>query len=111
VRTLPCTSRVEGRGWDLRAATFGKPLGPELERDEERWGWRKLELETQWPKMEIERPIADGYHKRRASVVFAIQNWLGESEEAKKTSSQPAYFSVGMSSTYLSPFLNLLSVP
>jgi hypothetical protein len=34
----------------------------------------------------------------RASVVFAIQNWLGESAEAKKTSSQPAYFSVGMSS-------------
>ena len=34
----------------------------------------------------------------RASVVFAIQNWLGESSEAKKTSSQPAYFSVGMSS-------------
>ncbi|PQE03503.1 family UPF0139 protein [Rutstroemia sp. NJR-2017a BVV2] len=32
-----------------------------------------------------------------ASVVFAIQNWLGESSEAKKTSSQPAYFSVGMS--------------
>jgi hypothetical protein len=33
----------------------------------------------------------------RASVVFAIQNWLGESQEAKKASSQPAYFSVGMS--------------
>ena len=38
---------------------------------------------------------ADG---TRASVVFAVQNWLGESQEAKKTSSQPAYFSVGMSS-------------
>ncbi|PQE15199.1 translation initiation factor SUI1 protein [Rutstroemia sp. NJR-2017a WRK4] len=35
--------------------------------------------------------------KGRASVVFAIQNWLGESSESKKTSSQPAYFSVGMS--------------
>ncbi|TVY37298.1 hypothetical protein LSUB1_G003767 [Lachnellula subtilissima] len=33
----------------------------------------------------------------RASVVFAIQNWLGESADTKKTSSQPAYFSVGMS--------------
>ncbi|TVY39211.1 Uncharacterized protein LOCC1_G004093 [Lachnellula occidentalis] len=46
----------------------------------------------------------------RASVVFAIQNWLGESADAKKTSSQPAYFSVGMSLmalvvTYLPMFL------
>jgi hypothetical protein len=40
----------------------------------------------------------------RASVVFAIQNWLGESQEAKKSSSQPAYFSVGMSSELLGPF-------
>ncbi|KAM0159839.1 hypothetical protein ACHAPG_003271 [Botrytis cinerea] len=32
-----------------------------------------------------------------ASVLFAIQNWLGESPETRKTSSQPAYFSVGMS--------------
>ncbi|KAM3071509.1 hypothetical protein ACMFMG_009391 [Clarireedia jacksonii] len=45
-----------------------------------------------------------------ASVVFAIQNWLGESSEAKKTSSQPAYLSVGMSVmalliTYLPMFL------
>jgi len=35
-----------------------------------------------------------------ASVVLAIQNWLGESAEAKRTSSQPAYFSVGMGSKY-----------
>ncbi|TGO16464.1 hypothetical protein BTUL_0028g00660 [Botrytis tulipae] len=45
-----------------------------------------------------------------ASVLFAIQNWLGESPEARKTSSQPAYFSVGMSLmalviTYLPMFL------
>jgi len=45
-----------------------------------------------------------------ASVIFAIQNWLGESSETKKTSSQPAYFSVGMSVmaviiTYLPLFL------
>ena len=33
----------------------------------------------------------------RASVVFAIQTWLGESAEAKKAASQPAYLSVGMS--------------
>ena len=39
----------------------------------------------------------------RASVVFAIQNWLGESQEAKKTSSQPAYFSVGMACEWLPP--------
>jgi hypothetical protein len=32
----------------------------------------------------------------RTSVVFAIQNWLGESEDTKKTASQPAYLSVGM---------------
>ncbi|KAF7916046.1 uncharacterized protein EAE98_010901 [Botrytis deweyae] len=45
-----------------------------------------------------------------ASVLFAIQNWLGESPETRKTSSQPAYFSVGMSLmalviTYLPMFL------
>lgn len=39
--------------------------------------------------------------KNRASVVLAIQNWLGESAEAKRTSSQPAYFSVGMGSKYI----------
>lgn len=32
----------------------------------------------------------------RSSVVFAIQNWLGESGESKKVGSQPAYVSVGM---------------
>jgi hypothetical protein len=32
-----------------------------------------------------------------AALVLAIQNWLGESQDAKKTTSQPAYFSVGMS--------------
>jgi hypothetical protein len=32
-----------------------------------------------------------------AALVLAIQNWLGESQDTKKTSSQPAYFSVGMS--------------
>ncbi|GAB7353478.1 hypothetical protein MBLNU459_g3932t1 [Dothideomycetes sp. NU459] len=32
-----------------------------------------------------------------ASVVFAIQNWLSETPESKKTASTPAYFSVGMS--------------
>ncbi|TGO46744.1 hypothetical protein BOTNAR_0568g00050 [Botryotinia narcissicola] len=47
---------------------------------------------------------------KRASVLFAIQNWLGESPETRKTSSQPAYFSVGMSFmalviTYLPMFL------
>ncbi|KAE8440773.1 hypothetical protein EG329_006590 [Mollisiaceae sp. DMI_Dod_QoI] len=51
-----------------------------------------------------------------ASVVFAIQNWLGESEDAKKTASQPAYFSVGMSImalvvTYLPMFLPPAPVP
>ena len=41
--------------------------------------------------------VADVY---RASVVFSIQNWLGESQDTKKASSQPAYFSVGMSCEY-----------
>ncbi|KAK3330495.1 hypothetical protein B0H66DRAFT_64567 [Apodospora peruviana] len=45
-----------------------------------------------------------------AAVVFSIQSWLGESEESKKNSSTPGYFSVGMSLmslivTYLPIFL------
>ncbi|KAF2691506.1 hypothetical protein K458DRAFT_1518 [Lentithecium fluviatile CBS 122367] len=31
------------------------------------------------------------------AVVFAIQSWLAESPEQKRTASTPAYFSVGMS--------------
>ncbi|KAF2034409.1 hypothetical protein EK21DRAFT_108031 [Setomelanomma holmii] len=31
------------------------------------------------------------------AVVFAIQSWLAESPEQKRTSSTPAYFQVGMS--------------
>ncbi|PMD46405.1 translation initiation factor SU [Hyaloscypha variabilis F] len=51
-----------------------------------------------------------------ASVVLSVQNWLGESAEAKKSSSQPAYFSVGMAFmalavTYLPMFLPPPSVP
>ncbi|KAH8686066.1 hypothetical protein BGZ60DRAFT_396817 [Tricladium varicosporioides] len=51
-----------------------------------------------------------------ASVVLAIQNWLGESAETRKTASQPAYFSVGMSLmslvvTYLPMFLPPPAVP
>lgn len=45
-----------------------------------------------------------------ASVIFAIQNWLGESTESKKATGQPAIFTVGMSiiallMTYLPMFL------
>ncbi|RKF64420.1 hypothetical protein OnM2_n019039 [Erysiphe neolycopersici] len=45
-----------------------------------------------------------------ASVLFAIQSWLGESSESKKGTSQPAIFTVGMSimallTTYLPMFL------
>ncbi|KAI1803898.1 hypothetical protein F4811DRAFT_522806 [Daldinia bambusicola] len=46
-----------------------------------------------------------------ASVVISIQNWLGESEEASRsTNSTPGYFTVGMSVmalavTYLPMFL------
>ncbi|KAM7188146.1 hypothetical protein V8F33_010820 [Rhypophila sp. PSN 637] len=31
-----------------------------------------------------------------AAFVFSIQSWLGESEDSKKSSSTPGYFSVGM---------------
>ncbi|KAK0749377.1 hypothetical protein B0T18DRAFT_321693 [Schizothecium vesticola] len=45
-----------------------------------------------------------------ASVVYSVQNWLGESEESQKSSGMPGYFSVGMSLmslavTYLPMFL------
>lgn len=32
----------------------------------------------------------------RASVVFALQTWLAETPEQKRTSGTPGYFSVGM---------------
>ena len=32
-----------------------------------------------------------------ASIVFSVQSWLGESEEATKTSTTPGYFTIGMS--------------
>jgi hypothetical protein len=35
----------------------------------------------------------------RVAVVFAIQSWLAESPEQKRTSTTPAYFQVGMSGT------------
>lgn len=35
----------------------------------------------------------------RAAVVFTVQNWLGESEDAKKKSSTPGILSVLMSGT------------
>ncbi|CCU82959.1 hypothetical protein BGHDH14_bgh05041 [Blumeria hordei DH14] len=45
-----------------------------------------------------------------ASVIFAVQSWLGESSETKKKSSQPAIFSILMSVmslfvTYLPMFI------
>lgn len=35
----------------------------------------------------------------RVSVVFSVQSWLAETSEQKKTSTTPAYFSVGMART------------
>ena len=32
-----------------------------------------------------------------ASLVYSVQNWLGESEESQKNQGMPGYFSVGMS--------------
>lgn len=34
---------------------------------------------------------------RRVAVVFALQSWLAETSEQRKTAATPAYFSVGMS--------------
>lgn len=36
----------------------------------------------------------------RVAVVFAIQAWLAETPEQKRTSTTPAYFQVGMSSKF-----------
>lgn len=36
----------------------------------------------------------------RVSVVFSVQSWLAETPEQKKTSTTPAYFSVGMAGTH-----------
>jgi hypothetical protein len=44
--------------------------------------------------------IANQVGTNRASVVFSIQSWLGESEDSKKNSTTPGYFSVGMSSMW-----------
>lgn len=33
-------------------------------------------------------------------MVFAIQGWLSETPEQKKTSGSPAYFSVGMAGKF-----------
>lgn len=35
-----------------------------------------------------------------AAFVYSVQTWLGESEDSKKSSSTPGYFSVGMSRMY-----------
>ncbi|KAL2269625.1 hypothetical protein VTJ83DRAFT_1809 [Remersonia thermophila] len=44
------------------------------------------------------------------AVIFSLQSWLGESEEAKRSTSTPGYFNVGMALmsllvTYLPLFL------
>lgn len=36
----------------------------------------------------------------RASLVVAVQNYLGESEAAAKNASMPGYLSIGMSGTF-----------
>ncbi|EGS22918.1 uncharacterized protein CTHT_0013960 [Thermochaetoides thermophila DSM 1495] len=59
-------------------------------------------------------PMAAVFMRNRflgwAAVVFAVQSWLGESEEMKRSTATPGYFSVGMSImslivTYLPIFL------
>ena len=36
----------------------------------------------------------------RASVVFALQNWLAETPEQKRTAGSPGYISIGMACTF-----------
>lgn len=57
-----------------------------------------------------QNPLPPPPKKNRASVVFSIQSWLGESEETTKTTATPGYFTIGMSLmalgvTYLPLFL------
>ena len=42
----------------------------------------------------------------RASVAFALQTWLAETPEQKRTASSPGYFGVGMACMFL-PILAL----
>lgn len=39
--------------------------------------------------------------RNRASVVFSIQSWLGESKDGGSAASQPGIMSVGMSCKFL----------
>lgn len=43
----------------------------------------------------------------RVSVVFSVQSWLAETQEQKKTSTTPAYFSVGMAGMSSNPIYRL----
>ncbi|KYK59931.1 uncharacterized protein DCS_01065 [Drechmeria coniospora] len=65
-------------------------------------------------------PMAAMFTRNRfvgwAAVIFSIQSWLGESEEAKKSSSTPGVFSVVMSVmalavTYMPLFLPPVAKP
>ena len=40
-------------------------------------------------------------------MVYSVQNWLGESEESRKSGSSPGYFTVGMSRKAAIPTLSL----
>ncbi|KAF2279549.1 uncharacterized protein EI97DRAFT_370119 [Westerdykella ornata] len=41
-------------------------------------------------------PMAAIFTRNKVAVVFAVQSWLAESAEQKRTSTTPGYFSVGM---------------
>jgi hypothetical protein len=45
-----------------------------------------------------------------ASIVFSVQNWLGESEETTKNSTTPGYFTIGMSGTSILPSCGINSI-
>ncbi|EUC38726.1 hypothetical protein COCCADRAFT_32098 [Bipolaris zeicola 26-R-13] len=45
-------------------------------------------------------PMAAIFTRNKVAVVFAIQAWLAETAEQRKTSTTPAYFQVGMSNPF-----------
>ncbi len=46
----------------------------------------------------------------RVSVVYSVQSWLAETPEQKKTSTTPAYFSVGMARKHACDLLKATSL-
>ncbi|CAD0099705.1 unnamed protein product [Aureobasidium mustum] len=45
------------------------------------------------------------------AVIFAVQNWLGETPESQKSGSTPGYMTVGMALAYLPLFMPPVVAP